>query len=145
MGIRQTEFCSRTTVELELIGEDVKAGLAAYYNSCYYYALMVEQKDGAIFVSMEKHIHDEKIEHEKQQIDCSGKLVLELVSDRENYHFFVKTEHETIAVGKGCCAGLCTEATMTTTFTGVLIGLYANYGTPLFRNFLYQETDEEKN
>ena len=141
MGIRQTEFVSHTKVRLEIPETDTKAGLTAYYNSYYYYALTVEKNKDGVFAGLEKHIHENKIDCKKIKIPDTPELILHMYSDREFYYFYVETASGVYYIGKGSVAGLCTEGTMMMTFTGVFSGLFTEYGKALFRGFEYKENE----
>lgn len=144
IGIRQTEFCTHTCVKMDTPDINVTAGLTAYYNAFYYYALRITNEDGCLFAELEKHLHDEKIIKNRIRLDATDHLTLHLYSDREYYRFAVETDAGVIQVGQGSTAGLSTEGTMMMTFTGVFIGLYAEKGHAVFRHFAYVENESMK-
>jgi len=142
MGIRQTEFRTRTCVDMEMVSDDIQAGIAAYHNAYYYYALFIEKENGAMYAVLEKHLHDEKCISSRIRIDMADTVSLRMETDSAFYHFYVTVNDSTYYVGKGSIAGLCTEGTMMMTFTGTFVGLVSTRGTANFRSFRYAELTE---
>ena len=139
MGVRQTEFATHTQVRMDLPKEGSAAGLAAFYNAYYYYALRIVRREGCLYAEMEKHLHDTRIIEKRIPLEAEEGLTLHLYTDRDSYRFAVEMAQGTVEVGQGHPAGLCTEGTMMMTFTGVFIGLFAVEGDAVFRNFVYRE------
>jgi xylan 1,4-beta-xylosidase len=139
MGIRQGEFYIQTSVKLDLSVEAFTGGIVAYYNENYYYCLYVQKDDETIKLVLEKQIHDENIISQCICIDNLNDVSLHIESDKEFYYFYARSGKEKIKVGRGAVAGLCTEGTMSMTFTGVLLGIFCTKGKAEFSNFIYKE------
>lgn len=140
LGIRQTEFRTKTAVKMKISSEKGIAGIVAYYNSNYYYAMTVIRDNRQLYLQMEKHIHDECIKSRPVEVPENveeTRLIVE--TDREFYYFYADIQGRKQLIGKGHVAGLCTEGTMTMTFTGVFLGLFALEGESVFQEFDYRE------
>lgn len=141
MAVRQTEFSVHAQVELH-VDKDTQAGLTAFYNKSYYYALTVEQKNGHPVARLEKHLHDSKFTDGELALPEQDAYTLHLFADRDFYRFCVELDGKLVPVGQGSTAGLCTEGTMTMTFTGTMVGLFAARGMASFRDFRYEELSQ---
>jgi len=135
LGIRQTEFKTHSSVKINLISENIKAGMTAYYNTNYYYSLNIIKENGKLFAELEKQIHDDNFK--RIEIPPADTLVLHIDTDQEYYYFFVESATENLELGKGSVAGLCTEGTMTGSFTGVFIGIFSVSGRADYYKFFY--------
>jgi alpha-N-arabinofuranosidase len=141
VGIRQKEFelvaCAKLLVEE--MGEGQQAGIAAYYNMDYHYEIYVTQESGQHYVVLAKKVHDIYHIAEKRPIDFSGELELQIETGKDDYLFKYRLGGEWITLGTGKTAGLCTEGTMTMTFTGVYLGLFASKGEVYFDYFTVKQ------
>jgi len=137
LGIRQKEFelSARTKVLLDFSEENQKAGLTAFYNQDYHYEIYVTSEQGREYVVLSKKVHD--IEHiaEKVEIDYQGEIEFQIETGKEDYIFTYRLQDEWIELGSAKTAGLCTEGTMTMTFTGTYLGIFASNAEAYFGYF----------
>jgi len=138
IGIRQTEFVTESSVEIKLCCDNLLGGISAYYNSNYFYSLNIKKEKGKLYAELEKQIHDDNYLSKRVELLDQETLRLRIVTDQVFYHFYVETDTETLDMGKGSVAGLCTEGTMVATFTGVFIGLFTVSGRAKYSNFTYK-------
>ena len=147
LGIRQQEFAMRaqTQVLLNSMSEGQKAGLAAFYNQSYHYALYVTREQGRSFVVLAKKVHDLEDTTTRVEIDFDGMIEFQIETGSEDYHFRYRLDGDWIEIGTGKTAGLCTEGTMTMTFTGTFLGLFASKGEAFFKYFRVQALNRAQN
>lgn len=147
LGIRQQEFAMRaqTQVLLNSMSEGQKAGLAAFYNQNYHYALYVTREQGRSFVVLAKKVHDLEDTTTRVEIDFDGMIEFQIETGSEDYHFRYRLDGDWIEIGTGKTAGLCTEGTMTMTFTGTFLGLFASKGEAFFKYFRVQALNRAQN
>ncbi len=136
IALRQREFECSFTAELETGSLEGRAGLVAWYNSDYFLKLQVEQMEsssaagGAVRVSLVRCIHGYESPAESIILENPGdSLDLKIQTDREFYLFYCGDR----LIGRAAVATLCTETTMYMTFTGTLLGLWAEEGRARFR------------
>lgn len=143
LGIRQQEFAmlAQTKVVLDRTGEGQKAGLAAYYNQNYHYAIYVTKEQSRNYVVLAKKVHDLFATTAKVGIDFAGTIEFQIETGTEDYRFRYRLVDDWIEVGTGKTAGLCTEGTMTMTFTGTFLGLFASNGEAYFQYFSVQSLE----
>lgn len=124
---RQQEFREEFSVTLNTEGLTGKAGLTVFYNSDYHADISVEKHEGRTLISLRRHVHD--LEAVTRTIECSKeKIRLEVKADEEKYSFYAAG----ILLGSAALASFATEATMYMTFTGTLIGIFAEGGEAEF-------------
>lgn len=121
--------------------EGQEAGLTAFYNQDYHYEIYVTNELGKNYVVMSKKVHD--IEHvtEKVEIDYQGEIEFKVETGKEDYIFSYRLQNDWISLGIGKTAGLCTEGTMTMTFTGTYLGIFASSVEAYFEYFSVKERD----
>ena len=127
--LRQTEFetafSALVRCDTTLTG---RAGISVFYNSDYHADLYLERFAGGLKLFFRRRIHDlETIVTEKIIPQCPY-LRLEVKSDREWYAFLANG----VEVGRASLASFATECTMYMTFTGTLIGIFAEAGDGVF-------------
>lgn len=137
IGIRQKEFelCVKTKLLLDFTEEGQKAGLTAFYNKDYHYEIYVTKEFGKSYVILSKKVHD--IEHisKKVEIDYHGEIEFQIETGKEDYIFSYCLHDKWIKLGTGKTAGLCTEGTMSKTFTGTYLGLFVSNAEAYFEYF----------
>ncbi len=135
LNLRQPDFDTISTARIRVEKCTARrCGISAYYNNNYHYDLYLGIENGTYYVGFYKHIHDFGMEIERIPIAATGILQLQIRTNREGYWFFYKTEEETefTRIGFGHIAGLCTEGTMSMTFTGTLLSLFCEDGVGVF-------------
>lgn len=138
LGIRQKEFDTEASVTVGILNgrAGVRTGLTAYYNDSYHYEIYLTEEDGTYKVCLSKHVHDLVTVTASASIDSVGPVTLKLVSDRVRYRFLYRANGSDFKeLGSGLNVGLCTEGTKSVTYTGTYIGLFAENGWGIFRDF----------
>ena len=135
--LRQEEFDSSFSAELRtdssLTG---RAGVTAYYNSDYHADLYIGREDDSLSVTFRRRIHDLETAVVHKTIEEKESVRLEIRTDREWYGFFLDGEE----IGRAALASFATEGTMYMTFTGTLLGIFAEEGDGTFiRDFGFEE------
>ena len=127
--LRQTEFVSAfsATVRTDetLTG---KAGVSAFYNSDYHADLFVEKAEDSLRLSFRRKIHDLEVVVCEKIIPLSSSVRFEIRTDSEWYVFFADGNE----IGRASIASFATEGTMYMTFTGTLLGIFAEDGDGIF-------------
>lgn len=142
VGIRQPEFNTRSSVSVscKLPYTESKAGLSVYYSKHNHYDFYLTKENGILYAVLFRRIMDlETVTAKVCLKDAAEDLTLLIDSSETEYLFRVVHGTKTLTVGSGCTAGLCTEATMSMTFTGVFIGMFAQNTEAEFRKFSMQE------
>lgn len=136
--IRQSDFTvtAETVIDLERTSAR-RAGITAFYNHAYHYDAYILRENGSLFAGFSKQVHDTCQEVCRIPLVCEGQVVLKLETDRECYRFSYRMsqEREFRILGSGHNAGLSTETTMMKTFTGTMLGLFAEQGNACFTRF----------
>ena len=135
LNLRQPDFDTVVTTWIRAEACTAKrCGISAYYNNDYHYDLYLGKENGETYIGFYKHIHDFGMEITRISIQEKGTLQLQIRTNREGYWFFYKKEGEIefTRIGFGHIAGLCTEGTMSMTFTGTLFSLFCEDGIGVF-------------
>lgn len=119
IGVRQSEFYTHLYVEVG--GEAKEAGVTFYMDECQHYDLFYDREERAIVLRL--HVGDVEQVVDKLILDVEEKVVLEVISDNENYEFYGKHRGKKHYLGKARCKYLSSE--VAGGFTGVIMGLYA--------------------
>jgi Beta-xylosidase len=138
IGVRQKEFVmtANVTVSAEFPCSEAKAGMTVFYSKDNHYDFYLQKECGKLYAVLSKKIMDvETIAGRVCLQDCGDEATLQIQTGVTEYVFRVVSGKDTITVGTGYTAGLCTEATMTMTFTGTFIGLFACNTAAEFRSF----------
>lgn len=138
VGIRQKDFNIEATVRVSLrqTNQHMRAGLTAYYNKSFHYDIVIEATDKGFQVALGKQLFDVQTNVAVREIKDAVCVSLKIKADKEYYQFYYALEGEEFQyIGRGLTAGLCTEVTETMTFTGVYIGMFAEQGEAVFRDF----------
>ena len=139
MGIRQKEFNMEFKASMR-INRKSFGGITAYYNDSYHYDLYAREDNGKVYVGIRKRIHDmETVEKEIEIINTGAVKFLIKMSD-EYYSFYYFDGSKYKILGKGLAAGLCTETTYRTTFTGTYLGLFEEQSESVFEEVTCRET-----
>ncbi|NBK24974.1 MAG: glycoside hydrolase family 43 protein [Spirochaetia bacterium] len=130
LALRQTSFRSTFTCRLSLTDLQGKAGLVAWYNSDYHCKLVVQRiSDDCLHISLVRHIHDMEAATNSLLLRCEGtEVTLSCTTDTTSYQFFVG---DTL-IGSASIASFCSETTMYMSFTGTLLGIFAEQGKATF-------------
>ncbi len=127
--LRQPEFESVFSADLRC-DETLTgcAGITVFYNSDYHADLCLERTGEEIRVSFRRKIHDLETAVLKKTINPGHSVHLEVRTGRQWYVFFADGEE----IGRAAMASFATEGTMYMTFTGTLIGIFAENGDGVF-------------
>ena len=136
-GIRQTDFYMSYTTETELADNCQKgeAGITAYYSKDYFYSMSISKNDDGYEILLKVRLHGYESIANYVYIDTNN-VKFRLRTDMNVYEFLYETEGKWNTLGKLSVAGLCSEGTMTSTFTGTYIGLYATDTDAKFSHFI---------
>ena len=127
--LRQTEFetvfSSELRTDSSLTG---KAGVTAFYNSDYHADLYLEWRAGKLHAVFRRKIHDLECIVSDSEMEAKPAVRLEIRTDREWYIFYADGKE----MGRASIASFATEGTMYMTFTGTLLGIFAEDGDGCF-------------
>ena len=127
--LRQTEFetvfSSELRTDSSLTG---KAGVTAFYNSDYHADLYLEWRAGTLHAVFRRKIHDLECIVSDNEVEAKPAVRLEIRTDREWYIFYADGKE----MGRASIASFATEGTMYMTFTGTLLGIFAEDGDGCF-------------
>ena len=139
VGIRQTEFEmeAEVAVTMESTGENARAGLCVYYSKENHYELYLQWLNGKLYAALSRKIMDLEAVTGRLYLEniADGPVTLRVRADASAYVFSIVGKGGESIIGTGCTAGLCTEGTVTMTFTGAFIGLFAVDTAADFRSF----------
>lgn len=139
LGVRQKDFCTVSTVNASLgsrAPQAVRVGVTAFYNDSYHYEIYITKEQDTFQVCLAKHIHDIFAVTASARIPRGEDITLRITTDKTYYRFSYSLDGEAFTeLGTGLAVGLCTESTKTMTFTGTYIGLFAENGDGVFREF----------
>lgn len=149
IGIRQPEFKIdfSVTVGIEELKYDGRIGITAFYNESYHYDMYLQKRGKKLKLYLEKHVHDMfSITHVKEINETeSGEIRLAIKSDKKWYRFlYTDKAGEMFELGKGLVAGLATEGTITMTFTGTYLAMFAERGRGYFKELNVKISDADK-
>lgn len=146
VGIRQKEFNvkARTKLVVDSMNENQKAGLTAFYNKDYHYEIYLTKEQDKYYVALSKRIHDIECVTHQIEVDYQGEIEFEIETGVDDYKFSYRLSDDWIMLGTAKTAGLCTEGTMTMTFTGTYLGVFASNGTAYFKYFSVKEIMKDK-
>ena len=134
ISVRQPDFVTEFSAVLDLKESfGSKYGISAYYNNDYHYDIYVTDEDGVKFLCVYKHVHDFGAVVARAELK-GDEVKLIIRSDRRKYNFFFEQYGKETYMASGATAGLCTEGTMTMTFTGNLYALYCERGKAVFKD-----------
>lgn len=120
----------------------MRAGLTTFYNDSYHYEIYLTRVLNTWKICLAKHIHDIFTVTSSVEIPMAEEIMLKMESDRTYYKFFYSLNgNDYIELGSGLVAGLCTEGTKSMTFTGTFIGLFAENGEAVFKDFAVKVLD----
>lgn len=145
MGIRQKEFhmSARALLDMKHMQDSASAGITAFYNKEYYYALCVSREADGYYIKLINTVHDYVNEVIRIKTEPAEEIELEIVTGVQFYRFYYIRKNERLYVGRAATAGLATEGTMTMTFTGTYLGIYAVNGAADFIRFSVRQIKEE--
>lgn len=134
---RAFDCAFETRLEFEPEGAESEAGVAAYYDDSYHYEAFITRRSRSRALCLRKRVHDIAVETAALPIAEHGDVLLRITANRERYEFSYECGDSSSVpcsgvLGSGLTAGLCTEGTWRTTFTGVFFGLYCVLGEALF-------------
>lgn len=127
--LRQKDFKSYFKATLDVSSLKGKAGIAVYYNSDYYAAMYIEKNiSGKLTLNLRRHIHDFEGFAFSEDLHGTDSILLEIYSDESWYRFLANGKE----IGKASTASFATEGTMYVTYTGTMIGIFAEEGEARF-------------
>ena len=138
IGLRQTEHCTKFKVNLRKISVEVggRAGITAFYNESYHFEIYIGRDANGVYIGAARHIHDLFVEvyHENISPLVSSDVVRFIISaDQTFYHASYKINGgKKREIARASTAGFCTEGTMSMTFTGTWLGMFAEKGDACF-------------
>ncbi len=144
IGVRQKGFETVTEVKMRILSDTqaMRAGITAFYNDSYHYEIYLAKEQHKYKVALAKHIHDIFVVTASVETVYNGCIYLKIVSDRENYTFLFSCDGENyIELGKGLTVGLCTEGTLSMTFTGTYLAMFAENCKAAFCGFSVKVLD----
>ena len=109
-------------------------GITAYYSNYNHYDLAVIKSGNRSQLTLYKHIHDLGGVTETVGLAAElSQLWLRIRADQNGYYFEYRHQRSGWQeLGRGVIAGLCTEAMMERSYTGTMIGLFAEGGKGVF-------------
>ena len=115
---------------ITLISKEEKQhpNLPVFYNSDYHADLFVEKAEDSLRLSFRRKIHDLEVVVCEKIIPLSSSVRFEIRTDSEWYVFFADGNE----IGRASIASFATEGTMYMTFTGTLLGIFAEDGDGIF-------------
>ncbi len=138
IGIRQKGFETVSTVNVSIPKaiQGMRAGLTAFYNDSYHYEIYLTVESNVYKICVAKHVHDIFTVTSSIEIPRADNINLQMISDKTYYRFSYSLDGKNyIEIGSGLVVGLCTESTKVMTFTGTYIGLFAENGHGIFKDF----------
>lgn len=138
IGVRQKGFETITTVKMKVLAETeaMRAGITAFYNDCYHYELYLSKQQDKYMIFLAKHVHDIFAVTAFTEVTYKDYIYFKIISDKESYTFYFSNDGGTyIELGKGLVAGLCTEGTLSMSFTGTYLAMFAENGKAAFSDF----------
>ncbi|MDR0324947.1 MAG: glycoside hydrolase family 43 protein [Oscillospiraceae bacterium] len=135
LGIRQAEFTMTAQAEVTAATDGAKGGLSAYYGPDYHYAIYLTRFGGVTYVRTVRRVHDLEVKSERVPI-YGDTATLCILTGKDCYKLcYIDAAGNTVELARGATAGLCTEGTATMTFTGTLLGMFAERGEVVFGEF----------
>ncbi|WP_394922165.1 glycoside hydrolase family 43 protein [uncultured Robinsoniella sp.] len=144
LGVRQKGFHTISTVNVSLTNaiQGMRAGLTAFYNDSYHYEIYLTRVLNTWKICLAKRIHDIFTVTSSVEIPKADNIILKMESDHTYYKFFYQQDgNDYTELGSGLVAGLCTEGTQSMTFTGTYIGMFAENGQAVFKDFAVKVLD----
>ncbi len=141
MGVRQKEWNVRAQTKVTADSCcTTQAGITAYYNNDYYYAFYVSRDEQGSCVVISGRVHGMECVSIRKSIPKIEAVELRIEADQKEYRFSYRVNDEWVEAGTTRTAGLCTEGTMTMTFTGTYLGVFASGTEAYFDYFFCQIT-----
>jgi len=129
-GIHQKEFIMDLSLTVKTL--DGEAGFTVYMDENHHYDLALAKIDGAYTVMLKLNIGD--IKYEKAAVPVTNNEVRLIIrSCALNYHFFYVENDTEIPLGSAQTKYLSSE--VAGGFTGVVLGLYSQYGGNEYNEF----------
>lgn len=121
IGVRQSEFFTHLSVEIN--GEAMEAGVTFYMDEDHHYDLFLSRENKEKWVILRIHIGDAEQIIMRFALEQEENAILEVISDKEKYQFYVRYKKKLHYLGKARTKYLSSE--VAGGFTGVFMGLYA--------------------
>lgn len=141
-GVRQPDFNILLTAKLDLKNTDAKkAGISIMQTAGYHHDIYVETENGdtyAVFSRTAAFINDKP--GRVMLTDCD-EAELFIKGDNKYLYFGIMAGDTQITLGKALCASLCSETVVPRSFTGVFLGMFAQYGKAAFKAFDLRVTE----
>jgi len=144
----QQEFIMEATTCLNPMAcSQGRFGMIAYYSNYNHYDIAVVKESKGCRLTLYKHIHDLGAITEEVLLETGiSKLWLKIRADKAGYYFEYSFDCQNWdELGRGAIAGLCTEGMMQRSYTGTMIGMFAEHGQGVFedRFSMISERQEE--
>ena len=121
LGVRQSEFDTELTVSLT--GNSPEAGITFYLSEEHHYDLAVLCKEKKRTLILRLRIGDAVMTAKEIELPEDAQIILKVVSDAAQYHFYGFINEEEILLGSARTKYLSSE--VAGGFTGVVMGMYA--------------------
>ena len=129
-GLHQKEFNMELSLKVKTV--DGEAGISLYMDENHHYDLALLKIDNFYKAVLKLNIGD--IKHEKASVPVSGdEAFFKIYSDSINYKFILMQDGKETILGAAQTKYLSSE--VAGGFTGVLLGLYSQYGKDGFNEF----------
>jgi len=137
-GVRQQSLNIDCRTKMKTgIGKGVRAGLTAFLNENYHYDLALEKQEDALYVLVNRRIHDfEAFSFRAPVSSAAGEVEFRITGDETDYYFYYRFDSgDWQSAGKAMTAGLSAEGTYSGCFTGTYFGLFASGANASFTEF----------
>ncbi|MCL2004277.1 MAG: glycoside hydrolase family 43 protein [Oscillospiraceae bacterium] len=135
LGVRQTEFELTAKAEVTASSDIAKGGLAAWYGPDYHYVIYLTRYGGVTYARTACRVHGMEVKSDRVPI-YGDSATLCIITGKDYYSLcYTDGAGSTVELARGATAGLCTEGTATMTFTGTLLGMFAERGEVVFGEF----------
>jgi len=121
IGIRQSEF--NTDLRVDITSDAYEAGVTYYMDENQHYDMYVTNAKDGIYAQLRLRIGDALCIKNSVRLSTNKDIKFHIVSDPDNYSFYLCNEKEELLMGTAKCKYLSSE--VAGGFTGVMMGLYA--------------------
>lgn len=126
---RQTGFEIEASIGLETDASLTGVGgVCAWYSNWYALILEIWKENGVVFYRTVRCVHDLVHKQKKRKLGNMESLCLGIRADRSGYAVLVNGR----TVAKASIANFCTEGCMENSFTGTMLGFFAQNGDAVF-------------
>lgn len=126
---RQTEFETETSIGLEtdqsLTGI---GGVCVWYSNKYALILEISKRNGSVCYRIVRCVHDLVHKERRIRLKSVERLCLGIKADKSKYSILINGR----TVAEASIANFCTEGCMENSFTGTMLGFFAQNGDAVF-------------